>query len=444
MRRIGATLGGLAALAAVLVLPLGGGGRPLPLHAPLAATATLTGIVHEAAGVRLARVDPASLKVTRRSVLVHFYDGWVRSPSGKLLAVSTYPNETRPISTLRFASPATLRWVRRGVRLDGSFRAAIWPSAGTLLALVDVVTDRCCAPRAVLETVDTVAKKVVARRTIEGRVSAVARSADGLVLLLAPSDGIGPARLAAVGSDASVRTVDLGRILVGSSFPQDTSGSETIGAIRQPGLAVDAQGGVAYVVDADDLFAQVDLTDLSVTYHEASSPLLARLAAWLTPAAQAKGLNGPTRNAAWLGDGLLMVTGNDESAVKQRDGTVLFSSRPAGLEVVDTHDWSVRTIDPEANAAVVADGVLLASGSSWRSDLAATTGDGLAAYGTDGALRWRLDRGKQRWVAAAYGSVAVVGGDSSQPYELVDLATGRVLRTLGAETFPLLLLGTGS
>ena len=198
MRRIGATLGGLAALAAVLIVPLGGGGRPLPLHAPLAATATLTGIVHDGGGVRLVRVDPASLRVTRRSALVPFYDGWVRSPGGKLLAVSTYPNETRPISTLRFANPATLRWVRRGVRLDGSFRAGIWPSAGTLLALVDVVTDRCCAPRAVLETVDTVAKKVVARRTIEGRVSAVARSADGLVLLLAPSDGIGPARLVAV------------------------------------------------------------------------------------------------------------------------------------------------------------------------------------------------------------------------------------------------------
>src|SRR5205823_3700378 len=105
---------------------------------------------------------------------------------------------------------------------------------------------------------------------------------------------------------------------------------------------------------------------------------------------------------------------------------------PAGLEVVDTRDWSVRTLDPEADSAVVADGILLADGSSWRSDANGSSGDGVAAYGADGTLRWRVDAGSPRWVAAAYGRLAVVGGES-RPYELVDLATGKVLRTLAAQ-----------
>src|SRR5436190_8788674 len=443
MRRIGVTLGGFAALAAVLVVPLGGQGRPLPLHAPIAATASLTGIVNDAAGARLARVDPNTFRVTRRSALVGYYDGWVRSPGGKLLAVSTYASELNPISTLRFASAATLRWARHGVRLDGSFRAATWPAAGRLVALVEVVDAGCCSSHFELETVDTVAKKVVARRTLEGTVFSVARSADGLVLLVAPRDDIGTARLVAVSPDASTHEVALERILAGSFWPQDAQ-SEGMGRIRQPGLAVDAGAGVAYVVDPGGLVAQVSLGDLSVSYHQLSASLLDRVAAWLTPAAQAKGANGPTRSAAWLGDGLLLVAGRDESAVRQADGTMLFSERPAGLEVVDTSDWSVQTLDPDADTAVVAEGALLATGSSWRSDQNASVGHGVAAYGPDGSLRWRLDGGRTRWVVTTYGRFAVVGGESSQPYELVDLATGKVVRSLGAQIFPALLLGTGS
>jgi len=443
MRRLGVTLVGCAALAAAFMLPLGGGGRPLPLHAPLAATAALTGILNDAAGARIVRVDPATLRVTRRSGRAGYYDGWVRSPSGKLLAVSTYASQAHPISTLRFASAATLRWARRGVRLEGTFWIAAWPTPERLLALVEVGEAGAARDHFVMETVDTVAKKVVARRTLEGAVSATARSSDGLVLLMAPQGGVGPARLVVVGPRGSIREAALERIRAGLAWPQDASG-EAMGTVRQPGLAVDTEGGVAYVVDPDGFVAQVGLTDLSVSYHELSRPLLDRIAGWLTPSAQAKGANGPTRSAAWLGDGLLLVTGSDESAARQADGSVLFSSRPAGLDVVDTHDWSVRTIDPDADTAVVADGTLLATGTAWRSDQGASTGHGVRAYGADGSLRWRVDGESARWVATAYRQRAVIGGDSSQPYELVDLAGGKVLRKLGSESFPTLLLGRGS
>jgi hypothetical protein len=443
MRRLRVTLVGCAALAAAFMLPLGGGGRPLPLHAPLAATAALTGIVNDAGGARLARVDPATFRVTRRSGLAGYYDGWVRSPSGKLLAVSTYASQAHPISTLRFANPATLRWARHGVRLDGTFWIAAWPSPERLLALVEIGEAGSAGDDFVVETVDTVAKKVVSRRTIDGTVSATARSRDGLVLLMAPKGGIGPAKLLVVGRDGSIRDAALERVRAGVAWPQEASG-EAIGTIRQPGLAVDAEGGVAYVVDPDGFVAQVGLTDLAVSYHELSRPLVDRIAGWLTPSAQAKGANGPTRSAAWLGDGLLLVTGSDESAVGQDGGNVLFSSRPAGLDVVDAHDWSVRTIDPDADTAVVADGTLLATGTAWRSDQHDSVGHGVRAYGADGSLRWRVDGDSTRWVTTAYGHRAVIGGESSQPYELVDLAGGNVLRKLASESFPVLLLGRGS
>ena len=63
-----------------------------------------------------------------------------------LLAIATHLYNSSGIprpSTLRFVNPATLRWVRQGVLLDGSFRTALWPTPQTILALTAAF---CCTP----------------------------------------------------------------------------------------------------------------------------------------------------------------------------------------------------------------------------------------------------------------------------------------------------------
>lgn len=428
---------GLAGLLALLALaPLGSSERPLPLRAPQAATPALLGFVRGRDGSRLVAVAPKTLAVTRRSGLAGYDEGWVRSPDGKLVAVATQRVGRQSwASTLRFANTATLGWARRSVTLGGFMSTALWPSRRTLLAVV--------GDPPLLQTVDTVAKKVVASRPLEGSVLAAARSTNGLVLLLTPADAIGPVRVAVVGADGSLRSTVLDRIRGGTSWSGD---SQPIGVTRRPALAVDP-AGAAYVVDADGLVAVVSLADLTVGYHQLASRLLARVGAWLTPAAAAKVVAGESRSALWLGDGLLALFGTDATAAKRSDGRVAFSSQPAGLSIVDTRDWSVQPLDPRADFATVAGGLLLATGAAVKLDGAGgdeRTYAGLAAWGADRSLRWRLGEGTARWIVAAYGPLAAVAGGDGGPPMLVDLRTGRVVRSLGSAAVPRLLLGDGS
>lgn len=434
MRRIGV----VAACAAAVLLPPGRGGldRTLPLCGPEAETASLLAVSSDATGSRLERLDPATLAPVARSVLPASVDGWVVSPDRRLLALGLGSYSPVAGSTLRFANVPTLRLARRGVKLDGPLRAALWPAEGRLLALVDARAGL------ELETVDTVAKRVTARRDLPGTVGSTGRFHGGLVLLLERPNEIGEASLAVVGPDGSVRTVGLDRIRAGSHWPQDVS-NDPIGATRSPALAVDP-AGTAYVVDAGGLAAAVDLRSLAVSYHTlANRSLLGRLAGWLTPPAQAKGMNGPQRSAVWLGDGLLALTGADYATTRAKDGSVSFTQTPAGLAVVDTHDWTVRTLAADASGVTVADGALLATGGAWSSS-GESGGNGLAAYGPDGTLRWRLFPGGRPWVVGAVGGLALVQDAGAVHYSIVDVASGRIVRSGPAREEPRLLVGTGS
>jgi hypothetical protein len=436
MRRIGA-LGALA----VALLPFGGTDeRPLPLHSPESALPALTALVWETSGSRLVRLDSSTFAPLKSSSRIGFYDGWVRSPDGKQVAVATHPYNTSREwpSTLRFADARTLKWSPRRIPLGGAFRGALWPNPGTLLALT---TNDCCTLDLTLATIDVRAGAVRARQTVAGPVGTIARGTDSLVLLSHDRDAISPVRLTVVGADASIRTVRLERILSGILLPD----ASQVGDQQTPGLAVDPDGGVAYVVGGDGLVAAVSLTDLSVSYHRPATSLLARAVGWLTPAAAAKAVNGASRSARWLGDGLLAVTGSDGTAAKNADGTITFEYRPAGLQIVDTRSWSIRTINSGADWIAVADGMLLTTGGTTRSDGSSTVyaGEGLAAFGADGLLRWRIGEGQRSSLLGAYGSRAFVGKSSGHGYEILDVRTGRMIRSVGGGSFPLLLLGSG-
>jgi hypothetical protein len=451
MRQLPSTVVGpalaLALLAVGFTASRSGDARPLPLRGAPAATSPLLALGSGPHGSKLEQLDPSTFTALRSSRPVGWSDGWVVAPDRTLIAVATHADGADVAdSTVRFADVSTLRWARRGVRLDGFFRGAIWPRTDTLYALAG----DCCGSGLTLETVDTVTKKVVARSEIGGAVTTVERTADGLVLLGAPVNELGPATLTVIEPDGRVRSTTLDEIVAGSHF--DQSGRDPIGRTREPGVAVDRAHGVAYVVDPGGVVARVRLGDLSVSYHRLGRSLLARLSAWLTPPAEAKGIAGPTLTARWLGDGLIAVTGTTYSTARKKGGSVVYSTTPGGLRIVDTTDWSERTLDPAADGAVVGDGLLLASGGSWRSDsstpTATSSGEGLAAYASDGSLRWRLDPGANLTVLAAYGSRALVQalgpGQAPQPIQLVDLDRGRVVRTFPSDAYRLPLTGSGS
>jgi hypothetical protein len=442
-----------ATAAAVALAPLGSGGVSLPLRSPQPPTSPLLAMASGQQGWRLEQIDASTFATVRSAPGPGWEDGWVVSPDRKLLAVATHADANQPdVSTLRFVNVSTLRWVRRGaVRLDGYFRAALWPRPGRVIALAG----NCCGPGAFVDVVDTVAKKAVSRTPITDVIGDVERSADSLVALEETANAIAPVRVLIVGPDGGIRSVRIDRILGGSHY--DQTSNDPIGSIRQPGLAVDPEAGIAYVVDESGLVAAVRLSDLAVSYHEPAHSLLARLAGWVTPTAQTKGLNGPMLAAQSLGGGMIAVTGQDASAIRQKDGTTLYTTSPAGLRIVDTNDWSERVLDEGANTAVVADGVLLVSGGSWRSEGSSTTspgtttstGEGLVAYGSDGSVRWRLDAGANVAILAAYGTRALAqridaGTVATEPVQLIDLADGHTLATLPANGYPWPLLGTGS
>jgi hypothetical protein len=95
--------------------------------------------------------------------------------------------------------------------------------------------------------------------------------------------------------------------------------------------------------------AAVDLLSLTASYHRPTAAVsaLGRLNAWLQPSAEAKGDDGPVRRAQWLGRGLLLVSGSNV-----RGTTTDVESEPAGVDLIDTRRWTVRTLDPDGDSFV--------------------------------------------------------------------------------------------
>jgi hypothetical protein len=429
MRRLG-----LLAALAVLVLPGGrSSDRLLPLHQAPPATSSLTGIVYEPGGLyRLAQVDPATLGVGRTSDAIPQGYGWARSPDGTQLALGTGVRGSYETTALQLVDSTTLALVGKPVVFPGLVRAAVWPASGALYAVVETMG------RSSLQTVDPETRKIVAQRRIGGQFLSHARFDRGLVLLLGVEGKIAPARLAVVDPDGLVRVVRIPRIDAGSFWRHDANG---IGETRTPGLAVDDAGRVAYVIDAGGRIAAVDLRTLKVTYHRPARALLARVGSWLTPTAEAKGMNGPVRTAQWLGDGLIAVSGSNQTAVRKK-GLTEYAGSPAGVWVLDTRSWSVRMIDAQGNAAVVGEGFLLTTGGRWSST-GANSSRGVAAFGPDGALRWVLGERSNNWISTVYGSLVVLGKQSNL-HDVVDAQSGKVIRPDVAAPVPTLLLGQGS
>jgi hypothetical protein len=332
---------------------------------------------------------------------------WTVSPDGADLLVAR-----NDASSLRLVNVRRMR-VAADVRIGGNGVGALaWFAGGRVLAVQEAALERQR-----LIAVDLARRKVAARGVLEGSVVRLGRTERELVMLLAPGRAIGPARIAVADPRAAVRFVRLGQIAAGSKLLG--TGSDHRVESRSPGLAVDPEGRRAFVVDRT-LVAEVDLRNLTVSYHAIERPasLLARRWNWLQPAAQAKQVSGYVRSARWLSGGLLAVSGTD---TEQRQ------SRPSGLLIIDTTNWKARLVDREATSFVVADTLLLATGETSDPATSKRTGIGVAAYGLDGGRRFQVFDGESAWLAQVHGGHAYVGISGEDQLRIVDLATGRVV-----------------
>jgi hypothetical protein len=349
---------------------------------------------------------------------------WSFSPDRSRLAVARH--EGGVVAGLRLIDLARMRTVLDiPIKPSGAVGLVAWPRPGTLLAVQEI----CCRQEQRLLVVDVDRRTVVARRDLRGTVQGVGRTGRELVLLVAPAAEIGPARLAVVDGRGSVRFASLGGVRAGTA---ELPGERFMFRHRRPGLAVDPAGRRAYVVDAG-LVVSVDLATLTVSSHAPAEgkSLAARIRELLEPTAHAKGASGPTRSARWLGDGRLAVSGADDEMVTDARGHLEQRSRPAGLRLVDTRDWTFRSIDDGAVAVHLAGRLLLATGQSEYLAAGAESTGGLTAYTLDGRRRFARFAGRDAWVEQVAGRHAFVqagagtAGTAPEP-RVIDLRTGRV------------------
>jgi hypothetical protein len=288
----------------------------------------------------------------------------------------------------------------------------------------------CCAAGATtVVTVDPIAQQVVARRRLAGGLAQVAASPDGPVLLLAPSAVIGPSTLVTVDAAGAVEQLPLDGVSAGL---MPTELAPSVERVRTPALAVDSDGRHAYVVSSRPYVVEVDLRRRRVSGHPlvARTSLVDRLRELLEPSAAAYARVGPVRHAAWIGAGRIALSGHDDDVVWHPDAGVEGERRPAGLHVIDTRDWSVRTLDERASSFAATAGLLLTSGREGR---------GLTAYSPDGGERFHVLDGRHVEIVASAGSLAYVRTPPHPALQVVDLARGRVVGTSAPGRATLLL-----
>jgi len=398
-------LAAVAAAAVVLALPTAATGERAsfatgPKGPPRTVVALKSGRGHDT----LVRLHGRTLRPlgARRVALDGHAGMWVYSPDRRVLAVGV-----GEALGLNLVDTRKMRRLGRVILANGQVSVLTWPRRNRIVGVEDV---------AGLFVVDPLRRRMIRSERLGGSVYGAARAGLSLVLLLAPEQGIGTARLVVVDSDGNRRAVELDRIAAGSNVPHEEVEPGFVGEAHRPGLAVDGELGRAFVVGGrEGLIAEVDLGSLTVAYRTPSPARsrLGRVHDWLEPAAQAKvPVGGTFRKAMWLGDGRLAVSGADTTVA----GSGVDTTAPAGLSFVDTRDWSRRVVDERATRFVYTDGMLL------------TTGDraGLTGYTAEGVRRFEVFPDDTVSIWDVFVDRAFVARDR-RGLHVVNAFTGRVL-----------------
>ena len=307
---------------------------------------------------QVVRVDPLTLSRVGRSELVlgsAFGNSWDWSPTRTRLAVATG-------SGMVIIDPARLRVVQR-IRTGVTPEQVVWLSAHVLASVAS----------SEVTAVDPTSGQILWRRPLPSLDAAVARWKDELLFVLDPTtSSYGTATFFAVNAQGETLTAPLDQIHAGE--PQSGS-ADLQGA--DPGLAVDPKAGVAYVVGGGDPVARVDLRRLTVSYSPTRQLAIAL-----------HGETGPTRVAAWAGDGVLAVSGVDER-LSDKNGKTTDTLTPIGLSLIDTATWTTRLVNPSASAVAAVGQTVLAYGAPLNlangKYVLPPHGNGLSAYTPAGA-----------------------------------------------------------
>lgn len=334
----------------------------------------------------------------------YYYSAIDRSPDGGTLVLGA--DDRGYVQLIDLEGMESLGTIDVGG--SGYFERLHWVAPDLLLASISGTAGRAVA-------LDPAAQTVRSEHALPGVVLSSQPVDGGLVLLLAPAERIGSARLAVFDGE-TVRTAQLREISAGWEQVSEGESEEEYRSRQSiPGLAVDPSGTRALVVPAGNRVAEVDLETLEVAYHDLSEPVsfFGRLRDWLEPAAHAKSVDGPERNAVWLESGLVAVSGSNYAADGDR-----MDVTPAGLALIDPGDWSVRRLSDESNWVTTRGDALLAS--SWKEDSGEQT---VTVFDTDGEQRFSLSRPAAD-LSQVSGGLLYAATDEGQTYELVDLATG--------------------
>jgi hypothetical protein len=403
----------LVAAATVALLGCGGGPNddtaPNPAHKSSTPSAepVLAATGDAAEGTKLRWVDGRTLEpIDGRSVSVPFAPGFAElSPDGSSLAVAE--NEGGGVQLVDLDRMHALGTVDLGAAVF--VERLHWVRPDLLLASLGGLSSRAAS-------LNPEKRQVLSVQDLGGTVLYSQPTQEGLVFLVAPSSGIGQAQLV-VFDGGELRTAELTEVRAGW---EQVEGSEEDYEARQsvPALAVDPSGARAVVIPAGDRVAEVDLATMQVSYHDLNEPisLLGRLRDWLEPAAQAKGTDGPDRNAVWLPSGLIAVSGSHYSM----DGES-FEMTPAGLALIDPADWSIRRLSDEPNWVTFRGGALLAS--AWKEG---TEEQKLIAFDPDGTPRFTLVR-EAADLSQTSGTHLYATTYNGTRFEIVDLETGETV-----------------
>jgi hypothetical protein len=379
-------------------------------------------------GDRLVTVDPRTLRPSSPGIPT-FLDGFSGkfSPDGRLFARGNGFDGPALVELINVES-----WSRRArVDLGGDGPVAVfWAGPDRLIA---VAGEGSAGPQRV-HVMAMPGGQVLTRRTFRGRSLGAAVTPLGLVMLMAPERKIGPARILLAGLDGSMHTISLASIRAGG-------GTGRSGRYRAPALTVDPEGGVAYVLAAGPMLAaRIDLTTGTVDYHRlretgsASRGTAAKgnVAAWW-------------RVAIWLGDGRIAVTGQYEPPFRpgrNRRPT----NRPFGVRLVDTRDWTIRTLHPDPFLIYRAGERLLAHGTTWYDGWRRSRSTGLLAFDTQGRPAFTRFRGADVSVLGSHGRLAYVWVRPNRRLHVIDLRSGRSLRSerVRPARLPFLFSATGA
>jgi hypothetical protein len=358
----------------------------------------------------LVRVDPrALLPLHAHALKLGPVGSWSFSPDRSRLVVATARRDRgRWVPTLRFLDALTLRPTSELVVGRDAVAALVWLRSDRLLAVRQAPRTNAFS----VVVVDAVAGRVLKTEPIAGEIVRLVPTATQLVALVAPRDAIASPRLVVLDANGVARSRTLERIRAGAQ-----RGERETERYERPGLAVDAER--AYVVSAGGPVAEIDLGTLAVTHHELAQRKLS---------AVAKASEGWSRRALFLGDGLLAVSGKDEEVWTTAEGMMNLRDRPAGLSLIDTRTWNVRTVDGDADSFVRADRLLYLTRQSWDSSTQRMTGMGVAAYGLDGVKRFHIVPQAVVYRLLVYRGQAYVGlNPKGGPYFVVVVASGRVV-----------------